>query len=222
MNPKCLYFLILLLSCSLPVQAKLYKWVDEEGNIHFGDKVPARYLVKEHEELNTQGLTVKTHDAAETEEEIAEKRRKERVQRELEKKAKEQEKRDRVLLDTYTTERDLIAARDARLDAVASQMQLSESIIADAERKLASTEKRITRIKVSGRTIPQNISDKMEREEKQLATHKEIAQGHLDRQQKITVQFGEYLTRFRELKAEKQRVKAEREARRKKELGLEP
>ena len=221
MNHKYIYFSLLFILCSVPAQAKLYKWVDENGQTHFGDKIPTQYLSKEHKELNEQGATVKTHDAAETEEERVEKRKQERARKEEEKKAKLQAKRDRVLLDTYTTERDLIAAKTARLDAVASQMQLSESIIADAERKLEATEKRITVIKASGREVPKNISDKMVREEKQLATQRKIARGHLEREQKINTQFDGYIERFRELKANQKRIRDEREARRRIELGLE-
>ena len=221
MNHKYLYFSLLFILCSVPAQAKLYKWVDDNGQTHFGDKIPTQYLSKEHKELNEQGATVKTHDAAETEEERAEKRKQERARKEEEKKARLQAKRDRVLLDTYTTERDLIAAKTARLDAVASQMQLSESIIADAERKLEATEKRIKAIKASGREVPKNISDKMVREEKQLATQRKIARGHLDREQKINTQFDGYIERFRELKANQKRIRDEREARRRRELGLE-
>ena len=57
-------------------------------------------------------------------------------------------------------------------------MQLSESIIADTEKKLDLTEKQMTRIKAQGREVPQNIKDKMVREEKQLATQNKIALGH--------------------------------------------
>ncbi len=83
------------------------------------------------------------------------------------------------------------------------------------------TEKQIATIKAGGRKVPKNISDKMVREEKQLVTHRKIAQGHLDRRQKINTQFDGYLERFRELKANQQRIKDEREARRRKELGLD-
>lgn len=221
MNHKYLSFLLLFMLCSAPVQAKLYKWVDEHGQTHFGDKIPAQYLSKEHKELNEQGATVKTHDAAATDEEKAEKRKQERVRKAEERKAELQAKQDRVLLDTYTTERDLTAAKKARLDAVGSQMQLSESIIGDAERKLKATEKQITAIRAQGREVPKNISDKMVREEKQLATQREIAQGHLERQQKINTQFDAYIERFRELKAEQKRIRDERDARRREELGLD-
>ena len=206
-----------------PVQAKMFKWVDEEGNVHFGDQVPNQYLNKEHKELNQQGAVMETHEAIkeDTPEERKEKNRLEQIKKAEQEKIKEQAKRDRVLLDTYTTERDLDAALKARLDAVNSQLQLSESIIAETKRKLDLTEKQITRLKASGKEVPKNISKKMNREEKQLRTYQELAASHEKRKQEIKEQFGDYINRFRELKADQQRIKEEREARRREALGLE-
>ena len=109
-----------LLSCAFSAQAKMYKWVDENGQMHFGDKIPPKYVVKEHEELNEQGVTTKVREAAKTPEQKAEEKRLEREQKKAELEEKRKQQRDRVLLDTYTTERDLIVARDSRLDAVNS------------------------------------------------------------------------------------------------------
>ena len=222
MNYKLTPLLLLLFVCTLPVQAKMYKWVDEYGNTHFADKMPDEYMNKEHKEMNAQGAVVKTHDeiVPETEEQKKKKLQLAREKREEEKRVIEQAKRDRVLLDTYTTERDLTAALKARLDAVDSQLQLSESIIADAKRKLDITEKQITKIKASGKEVPQNISDKMMGEEKQLKTYQELAASHEKRKQEVNEQFGGYIKRFRELKANQKRIKEEREARRKEALGL--
>ena len=222
MNYRLLPFFLLFLTCSLSVQAKMYKWVDEQGSVHFGDKVPNQYLTKEHAELNEQGAVVETHEevVVETEEQKKDRLQLERIEREKKQQALEQAKQDRVLLDTYTTERDLTAALNARLDAVDSQLQLSESIVADARRKLEATEKQITALKASGKEVPKNISDKMHSEEKQLKTHLEVAAEHEKRKQEINEQFGGYIKRFRELKANQQRVKDEREARRKEALGL--
>lgn len=222
MSQKLIPLLLLSMFCSLPAHAKMYKWVDENGQTHFGDKIPTRYLNKEHKELNEQGATIKKHKAAETEEQKLERLREEHAEKERQKLIEEQARRDREIMDTYTTERDLVAAREARLDAVASQLQLSESIIKDAQRKLDLTEKQISQIKASGRAVPQNISDKMEREQKQLETYKKVAAGHMENRDKINQQFDAYLKRFRELKADQQRIKQEREARRRKELGLDP
>ena len=222
MNHKLTPLFLLLFVCTLPVQAKMYKWVDEYGNTHFADKMPDEYMNKEHKEMNAQGAVVKTHDeiVPETEEQKKKKLQLAREKREEEKRVIEQAKRDRVLLDTYTTERDLTAALKARLDAVDSQLQLSESIIADAKRKLDITEKQITKIKASGKEVPQNISDKMMGEEKQLKTYQELAASHEKRKQEVNEQFGGYIKRFRELKANQKRIKEEREARRKEALGL--
>ena len=61
MNYKLISFFLLFFICTLPVQAKMYKWVDEEGNTHFGDKIPNKYLHKKHKELNDQGAVVKAN-----------------------------------------------------------------------------------------------------------------------------------------------------------------
>ena len=205
--------LVLLMISVSPVQAKTYKWVDENGQTHFGDKIPEQYLIKEHKELNDQGLTTKKVDAMPTEEELQEMQRQATLKKEEERKAKESKKRDRVLIDTYTTERDLIIARDARLDAVGSQLQLSESIIKDAERKLEQTKSQIAAIKAQSKKVPKNISDKKAKNESQLATYKKVAKGHHERKQAIMVQFEGYIERFRELKQESKRIKEARKAR---------
>jgi len=206
----CLALLIITVS---PVQAKMYKWVDENGQTHFGDKIPVQYLEKEHKELNAQGNTIKKIDAMPTEEEKQEMKRLAEIKKEEDEKIKESQKRDRVLLDTYTTERDLIAARDARLDAVGSQVQLSESIIVEAERKLKQTQDQIANIKAQGNEVPKNVSDKIAMEESQLATYKEVAKGHHKRKQEIMEQFEGYIKRFRELKDQGKKVKEDRMAR---------
>ena len=214
MNYKLISFFLLLCIGSLPIQAKMFKWEDEDGNVHFGDRIPNKYLNKDHKELNEQGAVVGTHDAVkvETEEEKKEKYRLLQIEKEKKKNAKDQARQDRVLLDTYTTERDLTAARDARLDAVESQLQLSKSIIADARRKLDITEKQIATIKAAGNGVPKNITDKMQSEEKQLKTYQDLVAGHEKKKLVINEQFEGYIKRFRELKIDQQRVKDEREA----------
>ena len=222
MNYKLTPLFLILLVCAFPVQAKMFKWVDEEGNTHFGDKIPDRFLNKEHKELNAQGAVMKAHEevVAETEEQRQEKRRLKALKAEEEKLAKEQAKQDRVLLDTYTTERDLDAALKARLDAVGSQLQLSRSIIEDTKRKLAITEKNIATYKAEGKEVPKDISGKAQRQKNQLHTYEKQAVKHEKRKQEVNEQFVGYIKRFRELKANQQRVKEKREARRKEALGL--
>lgn len=199
--------LILMMSAlfTVSVQAGLYRWVDEYGAVHYGDKVPAKYLKQEHQELNEQGTTVKKHDRAMTAEEKAEKRRQEAERKRLDNEKRAQALRDRVLTDTYTTERDLIAAKDARLDAIDSQLQLSKELIKNTEEKVKKISQLIETLKASGKMVPESTYAKLEREKLALATQKGVQQGHQIKREEVIVQFDDYVKRFRELMAEKQR-----------------
>jgi len=37
---------------------KLYKWVDEDGQTRYGDRIPPQYAKKSNETLNKQGVVV--------------------------------------------------------------------------------------------------------------------------------------------------------------------
>lgn len=196
--------------------AGLYRWVDDNGNVHYGDKVPERYLNKEHNELNEQGALVKKHDRAMSADEKAVKKKQEAEIKRQENERRAQALRDRVLTDTYTTERDLVAARDARLEAIDSQLQLSKDIIESSKVKVKKTEQLIQNLKTSGRQAPDATYAKLEREKQQLATQMGVQQGHKIKRDEVIEQFEGYIERFRELMAEKQK-KREAHARRKAE-----
>jgi len=191
-----------LISCTFSVQAKMYKWVDENGQMHFGDKIPPQYLVKEHDELNEQGITVKHKEAVKTAEERAAAKRLEKEQKQALLVEKNKKQRDRVLLDTYTTERDLIVARDSRLDAVDAQIQLAESIVADSNNKIESMEKQITEIKASNREVPPELFQRLENEKQQVEVQSHVMESHIKRRDEIAIQFNGYIERFNKLKAE--------------------
>ena len=201
-----------LFSGSFSAQAITYKWVDEEGQIHFGDKIPAKYLVREHDELNDFGVVIKHKEAAETAEQKAEARRIEYERKNAALLDKKKKQRDRVLLDTYTTERDLIVARDSRLEAVEAQIQLANSIIADSNNKIASMEQRVIAIQASNREVPLNLYQSIDNEKEQVTVQSKVKENHEKRRDEIAIQFNGYIKRFAILKAEK-KAKQERIAR---------
>ena len=203
---------VILVGSAFSAQAKMYKWVDEDGQMHFGDKIPPKYLVKAHDELNEQGVKVKHKAAAKTPEEKAEEYRLKREQKKAALIEKKKQQRDRVLLDTYTTERDLTVARDSRLDAVDSQIHLAETIIADSNKKIAAMEKQIVDIQASNRQVPLDLYDRLEIEKKQVVVQTKVMEQHKKRRTSISKQFNDYIERFKVLKAE-QKAKRERIAR---------
>ncbi|MBT8119175.1 MAG: DUF4124 domain-containing protein [Gammaproteobacteria bacterium] len=191
-----------LLSCVFSVQAKMYKWVDENGQMHFGDKIPQKYQVKEHEELNERGMKVKHKDAEKSPQEKAEALRLERERKQAALEAEKQKKLDRVLLDAYDSEKDLIIARDSRLDAIATQVQLSEAIISESSKKIKSMEEQVAQIKVSGREVPENLYQSIESEKQQVATQTRVMKSHKKRGAEISLKYNGYIKRFREARAQ--------------------
>lgn len=200
---------VILMCGTFAAQAKMYKWVDDDGQMHFGDKIPPEYLVKEHDELNSQGVNVKHRPAAKTAAEKAEDRRLKKERKKVALIEKKKRQRDRVLLDTYTTERDLVVARDSRLDAVGSQIKLAETIISDSNKKIDTMEKQITQIRASNREVPLDLYDRIDNEKRQVTVQTTVMENHIIRRDEIAVQFKDYIERFNVLKAQ-QKAKRER------------
>lgn len=192
---------VVLLSCTFSAQAKMYKWVDENGQMHFGDKIPQKYQAKEHDELNERGMKVKHKDAEKTAQEKAEEQRLEDERKKAALEVEKKKRMDRVLLDAYDSENDLIVARDSRLDAVASQIQLSEAIISESNKKIESMEERVAQIKVSGREVPNNLYESIESEKQQVAAQNRVMESHKKRGGEISVKYNDYIKRFRDAQA---------------------
>ena len=50
----------------------LYKWVDENGEIRYTDRMPQSASKRQHQTLNDQGIVINTKEAAKSSEEGAE------------------------------------------------------------------------------------------------------------------------------------------------------
>lgn len=146
---------------SQPVWAGLNKWVDEKGNTHYGDRVPPTYLKKEHSLLNEQGIIIRTTEALKTEEELSQEEKTQNIKNKENAKRliaeRKQALHDKMLLDTFTTETDLVHAIEARVDIVNSQIALAETLIKNYETRLENVKLRIKTITASGRTPPENL-----------------------------------------------------------------
>ena len=130
---KLLGALIVGLVFSLPVTAKLYKWVDDQGITHYGETVPPEYANKNRAELNKAGRVVKTEDAFTPEGRRA-KNEAAAKKREEDKAAIAQQRYDQTLTNTYSNVKEIELARsrslqhvDARIYSVDSQLKMASN-----------------------------------------------------------------------------------------------
>lgn len=195
---------MMLLALSPAWAGKLYKWTDENGNVYYSDKLPPETVEKEHHELNERGVTTKSVNREKTEEErqqeTAAKALAEAEKRRVAEEEARVRARDQLLLNTFTTERDLLLARQDRLDSIDSLINLTESNNLRLEQQVAETRQRMENIKNAGREVPENVSKQLENLEGQLTKNRNFILVKREERSKLEQQFDGDLKRYRELK----------------------
>ena len=92
---------------SMNVEAKLYKWVDKQGQTHYGETIPPEYARPRHQNARTKaGFTDRSETFDDNKVNAAKKETAE------DKQAKEARRRDEALLNSFTTEKEIDLARD--------------------------------------------------------------------------------------------------------------
>lgn len=104
----------------------VYRWTDEEGQVHYGHAVPAEHRHRGYERLAPDGRVLQRIDRALTPEERAEETRRREEQAELEELRATQALVDRRLLASYRTVADIEATRETRLNSLQSQQNTLE------------------------------------------------------------------------------------------------
>jgi chromosome segregation ATPase len=117
------FALIVLLLLANAAQAGLYRWVDDAGEVHYSDVVPATVEKNGHSELNAQGMTLKTVPAAPTEAEIAASKRRETLAQLRNALDNRQQEQDNHLPANYTDIAELEAVFQSKLTVLAKNTQ---------------------------------------------------------------------------------------------------
>jgi len=221
MRQLCLYISLLILCASMPAYAELKKWVDEKGQVHYGDKIPSRYLRKEHQIMNTEGVIIENIPAAKTAEQLREERRQAKIAKIKAEKKRQQDFKDRVLIDTYTTERDLLKARDERLSTFNSLIDLTLTIIASNEEQLERLLKRKAEFERFQKALPIHMKEQEKILRQQIIDNKGYVEDQKSERAKIEKQFEKDLTRYSQLKEQERLRKLEIERRRLERKRLE-
>ena len=104
---------LLLAAVALPAEAKIYRWVDAQGKVHYSDTLPVRDSGRGNDVLSKDGIVVRHHDSEAQKKVQDAAAAAERAQQEAKRK---QRRRDQALLATYTTAKEIDLARNRALD----------------------------------------------------------------------------------------------------------
>lgn len=196
-----------LLAANANAQRETRCWYDDEGNFHCGDSFPPEDARHDRTLLNRQGIAVGQEEGEITPEEQAEidRLRDEEATR-LAAEA-ERQRYDEILLRTYLNVEDIEELRDRRLELMDSQVRVTEIYLRNLESKLEDLERSAMRFapysdREDASPIPENLSRDIDQTESSIAMRENAMKEIQANQQRIRVDFGRDIERFRQLKGQ--------------------
>jgi hypothetical protein len=160
-----------LLAFAMPVQAKMYKWVDENGRVYYTDTPPPQSARHAVTELGKAGQAMKRTESVE------ERRAREAEERRIAEQKKiveEQARKDRALLGTYTRESEIDLARDRALEHHRLAIKGAETRLSQLAVKAKEILDKIQTITKRGRPIPPFLQNQLNATQKEAADLKKI------------------------------------------------
>lgn len=162
-----------LLLAAAGAQAQSYRCAGKDGKRYYGSVVPHECYGLPVEQLNAQGMVVRRIDPAGSEKERLAKEAAETKKREEDQAAREAGRRNRALLATYTSVKDIDDARARALAENSRATREVESRIEDIRKRQAGYEKELEFYKGKN-DAPARLHDELKLAEADLKAQQEL------------------------------------------------
>ena len=204
MNLVRVRYMVLLLAVSVAAGAgptsgrKLYKWVDEQGITHYGDRIPPEYATQEQHIINSQGVETERVEAQRTPEQLASEE-----QRKLD--AAQRASRDRNLLNTYVSVSEIERLRDQRLALLTDQIKVTGQFLEILNGRMKKLRVASLRFKPyssdpKAPAMSDQIAEDLVRVGNDIRTQEENLRERRSEEATMSKQFESDIARFKELK----------------------
>jgi len=184
--------LVLFAAFSATAEAKLYKWVDDKGETHYGEVVPPEYANKDKVQFNETGREVKKKEP--------------KIQAGSGNKAPEedqatidQRRKDNALVNTYSNEKEIDLARERNLQQVEARINSIQLILKPAQQDLDNYLKESEGLKQSGKKIPDSLQSDITGAENKVAKLKQDLAKAQEKDASVRANFEADKVRYREL-----------------------
>ena len=194
-------FLLLPLATMAGQKDRVYKWVDEHGQVHVSDRVPPEYSDRPKEVLNEHAVTVDELDGRKTPEQMAaeERARELKMQKELQLRA------DQALLATYLSVDEIIMHRDRRIELFQAQARVTELYLRNLERRLTKLKRDASRYRPysddpDAPLIDEDLVADIKETQDTIARHQKNLIRFQDDEKQMVARFEGDINRFKDLK----------------------
>ncbi|MDD2758970.1 MAG: DUF4124 domain-containing protein [Methylomonas sp.] len=188
LKPNYIALLLTLTLSSLGVtdvyaKKKLYRWVDEQGNVFFSDQIPPDQVQHKRETLNEKAQVLDTLEKARTPEELARLKRLEELRKEQEKIIAKQAAAYKVLLATYRNLDDINRALENKLALLDGKKRVIDGNMKSLELQLRHQQEQAANHERNAQKVPEKLLKDIASTRQQIAsTEQELAKHEQERQ----------------------------------------
>ncbi|MBK1633282.1 hypothetical protein CKO31_21505 [Thiohalocapsa halophila] len=192
---------LLLLAAAAPTDAQhLYRWVDDQGNVHYSDVMPPTEVEKGHTQLSPQGMPVRSVPPAKTPEQIRRERELARLRAQQQRMLEQQRADDRVLLNTFHSVDDLIMTRDGNLSDIDTLIQVKKGNIRRQQDWLTKLRAEAADLERKGEPVPDELKERIAGTEHAIEDALAAIVEREQQKQEVRRKFDRDLKRLRQLK----------------------
>jgi len=181
-------------------QAGIECWTNKEGIRECGNAVPPEYVQQGHEVLNRAGIVKEKVERAKTPEEIAEEARLAEIKAREEEKRKAQEEEDKVLLNTFTSEREIELSRDSKVATIDTEITIASKNVERVQTRLEEMRGRAAAQQRDGRPVAEKLQKEITDAEAQENEYRTFIDKKTAERSSIISDYDRKIQRFRELK----------------------
>lgn len=184
----------LFAAISLNAEARLYKWVDKNGQTHYGETIPPEYANSDAQMLEKGRITGRKDGFDKKLQEET------KVDPEAAKAAKEAKRRDEALLSTYSSEKEIDLARDRNLMQVEARVNSYSTLLKSAQESLDSLNKEQETLTKQKRKIPQSLTEDIAQAQELVAKRQKDLDTSQKEMEAVKARYEADKIRYRELK----------------------
>lgn len=190
-----------VLASSAAAQTRIFCCDDASGRKVCGDFLPEPCQGRAYEERDNRGFVSKMVDAPLTAEQQARRDAEKTKKEEDKKKAAEERRRTLALLSTYSSEKDIIFARDRQLAEVDKNLKESQQRLEDARKKKIKLDSDKEFYK--GKPLPYQVKAQITDNEKEVKAQQAAVEARIRDMDDIRTRFDEEKRRYLELTGKK-------------------
>jgi hypothetical protein len=186
-------------------QPTVYKWVDEQGVVHYGDAVPPQYADQDKTILNSQGVAIGAIPGKRTPEQAAAEAAQRKAEEHARETAQANRQRDTNLLATYLSVDEIEALRDRRAEILDAQARVTSQYLEQLRSHQKQLEQQALHFKpyntaANAPQLPERLSEDLVRTTGDIATQQRNLEVKRQELEKLKAQFASDIARFKELK----------------------